>query len=155
MEWTAAGGPKLLDPTQLADDPHAFLTVSLKHHPPIQLGWVDPRPGLEDLAAERARYTILLLNLNERDDCRRGRSTAIEHFYIVLGAITEKGPDHLTETRRKARDVLREILEAGYRGAIRQILLDSPDLRAAMVAAMPELSALLGSLAGPPRTQAR
>jgi len=154
MEWTVAGTPKLLDPTKPDDDPCDFLTVSLNHEPPIELGWVDPRPDLTTDAAERARYTISTLKLNERDDCRRGRRTAIEHFWIVLEAIKEKGPDHSIKTKRKAREVLYDLLEDGYLGAIRQILLDSPALRASIVAAMPELAALIAAFARPPRAQA-
>jgi uncharacterized protein (TIGR02646 family) len=155
MEWTVAGAPKLLDPTKPADDPYEFFNVSLRHDPAIALGWVDPRPELDEGAAERALYTLSLLKLNERDECRRGRRTAIEHFYIVVGAIVEKGPDHLTKTNRKAREVLRDLLEAGYLGAIRQLLLDSPDLRNSIVAAMPELAVLMGFFARPPRLPAQ
>lgn len=154
MEWTVAGTPKLLDPTKPDDDPCDFLTVSLNHEPPIELGWVDPRPDLTTDAAERACYTISTLKLNERDDCRRGRRAAIEHFWIILGAIKEKGPDHLIETKRKAREVLHDLLEDGYLGAIRQILLGSPALRESIVAAMPELATLIASFARPPRAPA-
>jgi uncharacterized protein (TIGR02646 family) len=150
MEWVRDGDavrPKLLDPSADGDDPLCYFTIRWDQNPAFTTGWIDTRPDLSPDARERARYTISLLKLNDLDYALRGRRQTLSHFNLLLWTLVNStgGPDQRLETGRLLREDWREFLSANtpYLAPVRQRLRESPELRDALVAVMPELEAVL------------
>jgi hypothetical protein len=161
MAWDGSGRPLLLDPCAPEDDPIRFLEIVLAGEgssallePRLPEGWIDPRPDLDGLAADRAAESIkrLKLNVGRRGaDLWEERARKIQSFWLLVETYRAFGPDYRGPGGRAIRELLAEAIgdRAPFLAGIRQLLYangDSGALRAELIGSMPELEPLVQAL---------